>query len=483
MLRTLAILLLTVAAGCNAGRIDDAAERAPVPAERRSAEPLRLAVIDDSALGEAIVRQWQAHSQDPVELIALTSEQALDELRRADVVVFPSRQLGRYVVENRIVPWPGDDRHEDTTEAPTVGEEYQWDDVLPWLRRRELRWGETLYGVSFGSPQLMLVYRSDLLTDWQLTPPSTWAEYEQLRVSIGERLGAAAVDSPPHFATLEPLSDGWAARCLLARAAAYAQHPNQYSTLFQFTTMEPWIDTPPFVRALEELVASVGSYPEDARSLAPDAVLARVLAGEAVMAITWPAAAGNAQLSVAPGAAFAIDALPGAEQVYSMSAGEWEPRPQEAGRRVPLLGISGRIGAVTRAARVPRAARDFLLWLTRPDVSLRLAGSSSATTLFRHSHATQPQLWVDSALAPIAGQYIDAMVRSHQQPSVMLMPRIPGEDRYLASLDEAVRQAVAGKLSAHEALSQVKQQWHELTDRLDLDRQRQAYESSLGLSP
>jgi ABC-type glycerol-3-phosphate transport system substrate-binding protein len=481
--RWLLIVLVSFGLGCEARRTASPAGQKENSSTATPPVALRVAVVDDPALGRSIVRQWQAHSQDPIELLEISSEQARADLPPADVAIFPSPLLGDLVSERQVVPWSdrASDASSTDSELSAADDEYDWPDVFPWLRRRELRWGNELYGVSFGSPQLLLLYRSDLLALWQLSPPSTWREYEQLCGAVQDRITASS-ESAPRFATLEPLSDGWAARCLLARAAAYVQHPNQYSTLFRFTTMESLIAEEPFVRALEELVASVRGLPADAQSLGPDAVLARLLAGDAVMGITWPAAARDPKLPVVPASTFAVQPLPGAGEVYSMSARNWQPSANESAQRVPLLGIAGRMGAVTRQARSAQTSRDFLMWLTRAEVSLTVANSSPATTLFRHSHTAQPQLWVDPPLAPIAGQYVEAMIQNQQQLSAMMMLRIPGADRYLGALDEAVRAAVDGQSTPQEALTEVARQWTELTDELGLDRQRQAYEASLGLA-
>ena len=64
---------------------------------------------------------------------------------------------------------------------------------------------------------------------------------------------------------------------------------------------------------------------------------------------------------------------------------------------------------------------------------------------------------------------------------LMFALRIPGRGEYLAVLDEAVQQAVRGQQKPQDALRQVKTRWQEITSRLGLDRQREAYRRSLGL--
>ncbi len=325
-----------------------------------------------------------------------------------------------------------------------------------------------------------MLYRSDLFATWELTPPTTWEEYRATVITIRQRLPQTPA-SELRFATLEPLGDGWAARLLLARAAAYAPHPNQYSSLFQFTTMKPWIDQPPFLRALEELIGDVGPLPAAMQTLSPDDVMEQLLTGQTAMAITWPSAARTTKLKLVSPAAFGILPLPGAREVYQMSDGIWQPRGTDVSPRVPLLGVAGRIGAIARRARLPQAAKGFLQWVTRADSSIRISTASTATTLFRMVQTAQPQAWVEPALASVAGQFAAAMVENQRPATVLMMPRLPGQADYLRELDQAVRDAVRGQTDAPEARRQVAQAWAQITSERGSATQRTAYEASLGL--
>ncbi|MGW8258068.1 MAG: hypothetical protein ACWGMZ_11320, partial [Thermoguttaceae bacterium] len=52
------------------------------------------------------------------------------------------------------------------------------------------------------------------------------------------------------------LGPPWAGQVLLARAAPYLKHRDNYSSLFRIDTMAPLIDSEPMIRALKELVAA-----------------------------------------------------------------------------------------------------------------------------------------------------------------------------------------------------------------------------------
>ena len=61
--------------------------------------------------------------------------------------------------------------------------------------------------------------------------------------------------------------------------------------------------------------------------------------------------------------------------------------------------------------------------------------------------------------------------------------RIPGREKYLAALDQAVAAAVRGDQSPAAALAEAARQWHEITKELGLENQKAAYLQSLGLEP
>lgn len=479
------------------------------PAEDSTAtpsdQPLRVLAIDSSDLATAIRRQWLAHSQTMIEIQETSSDEFLSadpKSHQADVVIFPTVMLGHLASSRQIVPWSmGQATNQEESTAPRasnaepIEDDYGWNDVFPLLRREELRWGDQIYGVPFGSPQLMLVYRADLLQAWQIPVPRTWEEYADAVEQMTGRLKqdqAAAGDSAgsgPQVATVEPLGETWAARTFLARAAAYARHPNQYSTLFQFATLEPWIDQPPFVRALEELAAVTRSMPTSARSRTPAEAMSMLLSGQAVMAMTWPSAAHKDVTDLPTDARFGIAVLPGSTEVYQVSNRTWQPHRASNGTAdqvtvvsTPLLGASGRIGAVARRAQSVEAARSFLIWLTRAEQAARISGASDSTTLFRDASADQPGSWVETPLRPIAGEFAKAMRANQQSVQALPLLRIPGQERYLAVLDEAVRRVIQGESTATESLEAAAEQWKEITETQGLAAQQAAYLKSLGLN-
>ncbi len=122
-----------------------------------------------------------------------------------------------------------------------------------------------------------------------------------------------------------------------------------------------------------------------------------------------------------------------------------------------------------------------MFWLSG-EHSTELGPSSPATTLFRSSHLNAPQVWVEPAIPPAAAAHYAEMTRQAlSRPQYLFALRIPGRTEYLSALDQAVHQAVRGEVPPQEALHQAAAKWREITERLGLEAQRQAYWNSLGL--
>lgn len=134
-----------------------------------------------------------------------------------------------------------------------------------------------------------------------------------------------------------------------------------------------------------------------------------------------------------------------------------------------------------RGSKWPEAAFQLLFWLS-DEQSTQLCPASPATTLFRDSHLKSPQVWVEEqASAATAAEYAEMTRQTLSRPRWLFAVRIPGRQRYLASLDEAVHRAVRKEQTPEESLRQAAAEWGEITEELGSESQRKAYWSSLGL--
>lgn len=441
---------------------------------------LQLLVVDDPPLAEAIQRlqgEWSLQSGAQLSVRQATATELAADGIQADAAIVPEGALGPLVESQRVVPLPP-----DLLDSPVAS----WNGILDLVRTRVVQWGDQVCAAPLGSPQLVCYCRADLLESLDRQPPATWTEYQELAelLAEGNRPSGAAPAEGPWSAVAEPLAPGWAGLVLLSRAASYAKHRENFSTIFDIDTMEPLIASPPFVRALDELVAAAKLGPADVSELDPDAVRRRFWRGECALALTWPTAAADIPDKMPEGMEAAVVPLPGSVEVFRSQAEAWESRIAGEPLRVPLVGLSGRLGVVSSHSAHPEAAAQLLLWLASDDWSDEVARASASTTLFRRIHLQQPGKWVEPPMrSASASQYAEVVVDNCQTEQWFDAPRIPGRADYLAALDAAVARAVRGEASPAESLSQAASEWQSITDRLGRDAQKQAYARSLGLSP
>lgn len=457
LLPLLLALPLLASIGCPGPGDVDKEPAGPPPGTR-----LRVLVVDDPLLAQSIgylQSEWEAQSGVSLEITEAESGGFdVQKAPEADVVIAPSWMLGPVVEAGWVVPLP---------EGVVANNESDWSNIFSQIRTWEVaRTGKPM-AVPFGSPVPVLYYRPDLLEEAGLKVPSTWDEYVKT---------VTALEDTP---AVEPLAEGWAGLNLLARSASYATHPDNLSTLFRISTMEPLIAGPPFVRALEELVATSHAASLD---MDPAAVRAAFWQGKAAMAITWPTAADEQVAEIDPEFPAGVTELPGSHDVYDLGDAAWEKRDTDSDGRVPLLASTGRIGMVTTGSQWPEVSLQLLLWLTDEKWSAQVCSRSMNTTLFRNSHVATVSGWVEPPMPEDAArQYGDAIATAMQRQEHLLALVIPGRPQYLAALDEAVRAAVKKEKTPQEALDGAAARWKEITEELGVEKQKKAYRGSLGL--
>ncbi len=506
------LLCLLLLAGCPKSAPEPKAGPERLPLEGMK---LRLAVAGDPALAAAVVQargEWNAQTGAELEVVEIAAKE-LEGTNppQADAVIFPSHSLCFLAEKDWIEPVP---------KKIIRGE--QWGGIFDLPKLREAAWGGRIMTVPFGSPVFCCYYRADLLEKLGRRPPQTWEEYQELAellaknspfpsagkgpklppplplgegspaksplslgegspakspLSLGE--GSPAMSPLPlgegqgvraqWSATIEPLAPGWAGLTLLARAAPFAKHHDNFSTLFNIDTMDPLIAGEPFVKALEDLAAAAKLGPRDPLQFDPAKVRAAFWRGECGLALTWPTAADlrgekreerrEKRGLAASAASDSFDEslrvgfvqLPGAPLVYNMAEKKWVKRADSDDHRVPLLAVSGRLGAVLKKSANRAAAFQLLLWLSDDRMSPQISALSPATTMFRQSNLDAPGQWVEDTVPhTAAAQYGTATLAAFSHEQWLAALRIPGRVEYLAALDEAVaasrpRQKIAAK--------------------------------------
>lgn len=470
--RATTLLIGALLAGCPGGSGGDDAGGTSTS---KPPPPVRLMVVGDDDLAAAIEREWTASGRGEFELqVARPAD--LENVARlpADVVIYPSGMVGELRERRLVAALP------DWT---TDGDGLNRGDILPLVRKAETTWGHELVAAPFGSPQLAVLYRKDILEKLKQKPPATWQQFDELAALIAdshEIADLSGVDSSAWQPVAQPLAKGWAGQVFLARAAPYVRHPDHYSALFDYQTMQPLIDGEPFVRALEEVVrTSAQASLEDTSAT----VAQRLLRGECALALTWPTRTVDW-----PEGEKSIDAplgcveMPGTMDVYNFAKTGWESRDQP--QHVPLLAVSGYMGSVSASARHTRSAAEALVWLTSAETGQNISAASGACSPYRTSQMSSAASWVSRDFgSDVAAEYADALQAANARSLWLSSPRIPGREEYLSALDAAVRTAVTGEKTPQLALADAADQWRRITEKYGVEKQRKAYMRSLGLQP
>ena len=495
------MVLIACLIGCLAGcqRPREAGTQRQDGLEKDAARPvvtLRLLVVDDPEMAGSIKKlrgEWteRTHGGRLQVLEWTLAEMFAAKSLPADLVIYPSRHLGTLVQKKWLRP---------LRESMLHATQFAWADLFPAVRDREIAYGGVKYASPYGSPPLMLCYNPQLLAAARCDVPRTWTDYHQV---VG-RLKQQAVPC------LLPLAGKSAAMTLLARAVSYASQAGHRALLFDVDTFQPRIAGPPFVRALEQIIAE--SSPEvdpNKKSVTPETLafaaptlgfseaVKKVAQGRSAMTLGWPGVACSQPLEEAR-VSYAM--LPSTKDIYSVTRNQWETNRSDT--PTVLLGVAGRLASVTCSSRNATSSFKLLLWLGGDGIATGISASSHSTLWYRRSQVKVATRWLADcqgqvmpglstaagfpATAGIPGAAgtpqhgIGQMVaRALASEDCFLLPRISGIDDYLESLGNAVRTALAGE-TAIAALQQAADQWDQITGRLGKESQQMAYRAHLG---
>lgn len=464
---------------------------------------ITLAAVGGPDLLKAVASQrgeWEASRG--AECAVLDRPVGPEDLGGAQVVVFAGDRLGALVDAGAlaVIPEaalrppvaPEGDRDEGARPGTTrdPADELQFTDVLPAFREQVSRYGRDRMGLPLGGSALVLVVNQAALEGQavrdaarearvSLGPPATWPALDALaRLLQGRDWNG---DGTPDHGIALPLGvdpEGLGDAIVLARAASLGQHPDHFSLLFDADTMEPRIDSPPFVEALARLVELKQAGPPGVDEF--DAGAARkafregkvaLLIDRAELASKW-SGPGTKSVRVAP--------LPGSERVFEPARKVWVPvRAPNRPSYLPagggwLVGVSA-----TATGRQREAAIDFARYLVGPETSARLRGDAGFPVLpVRASQVGLGMADPRSAPGVDPRSWSDAVGQTLGAERVVPGLRIPGAEGYLADLS-AGRVAAARGTPPEEALRGVAAAWAKRTRSLGPGRQVWHYRRSL----
>jgi len=399
--------------------------------------------------------------------------------------------LGDMVAGGHLLPY---DKFYDDPRFP----KWSIDDVLPGPRSL-LSYGGKKYMVAYDHDGQVMYYRRDLLNDarhqaafkqkygYSLAVPQTWA---QLRNAIeyfnGQDLNGDGTADHGIVLALKPGSQGMFN--YMSLSASFVIGPtNARLYWFDPQTMQPLIESPGHLRALEVFIDMVKFGPREMLGWDHGRGWDHFLAGRAAFALTWGdlgalAQQAGSRVKGKTGAAM----MPGTDEYYDIARSRWVKT--EGINRVGNTTGASWAGVISKYSKAPEATYFLLALLANREKSLVYAArGSDGVDPGRKFHfmppdgtgSVQPYLSVGWDEADVR-DYLSAFQRTFSDKQQLPYLRIPGTYSYWLALDLHLVEAASGQLSPAEALKASAVDFEEITIRLGRERQREAYRTSLG---
>ncbi len=376
-----------------------------------------------------------------------------------------------------------------------------WDinDVQP-APRTLLEYGGHKYMVANDHDGQVMYYRRDLLTDpqhqaafkaeygYDLAVPQTWDQFRDVAAYFdGQDLNG---DGQPDDGLTMHLKVGEQGMFhFISFSAPFVIGPeNPHLYWFDPDTMQPLLDSPGHIRALETMVDLAQFGPPEMLRWNLGQSWDHFLRGEAALTFTWGDLGALAQQEGSRvkgniGTAH----LPGTTAYYNILTDSWVETDVLPNRVGNTTGGSW-AGVISKFSDAPEATYYLLALLATREKSLTYAARGwDGVDPGRFSHYLPPDGMADIRDYLAAGwdeqdirDYTHAYFENFNNELQIPYLRIPGTFGYLTALDIHLFEAIQGQLTAEEALRETVLDFEELTNRLGREKQAEVYRASLG---
>lgn len=331
----------------------------------------------------------------------------------------------------------------------------------------------------FDNPEMQARFQEE--TGRELAVPQTWDEYNEVaRVFSGWDWDG---DGQPNFGTAEVTKrDDLMFSAFISRVAAYAKHPEVGGGFFfDLESMEPLVNTPGWVRGLEQFVAAQESMPPGGTNFGLGDEIFSFGGGQALMSYSWDDAFIQAQQADSPIRNQVMAArLPGSTEVWNRETGAWDTLPEPNRADYVTWGWSSGVAASSQNQDM---AFDFLCFFSNEANTLAdLQIGRFGVNPYRESHFDAAFYEGELGWEPAVAQaYVDTLRGIDESPNRVFDLRVPGVGEFMSSLAAGVARAQAGEATAQEALDGVAEEWTAIVDRIGADTIRNAYANVVAL--
>ncbi|NRP90401.1 hypothetical protein GFPCMMHI_06328 [Ensifer adhaerens] len=375
------------------------------------------------------------------------------------------------------------------------------DDYVDYLKPPVGTWDGKTYRVTIDGDCHNFNYRADYFKDETLAKawkdeghsgewsvPKTWAQVQEVSKFLKGKKDP--LSAGPAYGYLDPYK-GWGGfgfYFLEDRATAYVKMPGDPAWLFDPENMKPLVNSPGWVRAIQEAMDLLSYEPTDQINADPGTTgFQQFLAGTGSM-VTWWGDIGqqaNTSDTSVVGEVAAFDILPGSEDVYDRKAGKWV-KAKDGVNYAPNCAYLG--WGIYVMARVEsdklkhRAAWSAAAHLGGKDLAIWTAMYPSGFQVHRNSQSKIEE-WVAAGYkGDYISNYLKSQFGSYNHPNRAVEPRIPGIFQYYSVAEDELAKGYGGKYkSAQETADAIAAAWEKITDQIGRDKQLKLYRASLGL--
>ena len=369
------------------------------------------------------------------------------------------------------------------------------DDIALYFREYNQKVEGSTYFITVDGDFQMLYYRTDVLADAGVEPPTTWEEYLDVAAAIhGKDMnGDGEADYGSCIFKKRNAQSYFAVQSMAAsRVQSKGTDEGLY---FDAETMKPKINNAAW-KAAFEIYKETGKYgPPDELNQDIGDTRALVTSGRCGLAIDW---GDIGPLSIEEGSAIngkvGAVMMPGSKEVLDTASGELVacdattcPHAIDGVNFAPFAAFGGWTGAVSKASddNVKAAAYDFLSYMNQAeqsnvDVTMGWTGYNP----YRNSQLDSTDAWVEAGFTKESAEnYLGAIKDSLNNPNMASDFRIPGAQQYTGVvLDREIARYLADEISVDEALANIEEGWEEITEDFGRDEQAAMYKLSLGIT-
>ncbi|HEX5078041.1 MAG TPA: extracellular solute-binding protein [Geminicoccaceae bacterium] len=384
---------------------------------------------------------------------------------------------------------------EDLTERVNADEALDWQDIAPFFRDFSATYGGSVYTIPLDGDFQMVYYRTDLLDEAGLAPPTTWADYLKIAAQFhGKDLNGDG--NPDYGSCIAKKRNAQSYWMIISVAAAYLQSQGTGQGVFFSTEdMTPLFDNDAFGAALDVYAETTQYGPPDEINLDVGDTRGLFTTGRCALSVDW---GDIGTLAIDPATSKVQDKvgaviLPGSSKVLDRASGalvdctpELCPYAVDGINHAPFSAFGGWSGAVNAGSpdEVKDAVYDFFSYMSAPqqsneDVTIGATGFNP----YRTSQFENLDLWLQAGMSEAAAKnYLGAIADSLNSPNMVLDLRIPQNQRYQqVVLDTAISRMLAGEIDKQQAMEDIATGWNEITEELGEDEQLSAYKATLGI--